>query len=268
MPIDRAPILAGKFYPEDETALDERVSALLGVAQQSEPALGLIVPHGSLEVSGPVAAAAYARVRVPDVVVILASSHTGQTSRGSILAHGLFRIPGARVPVDTRFAEDFRGLGLLHEDEAPHVLEHAIEAQLPFLVRRNPRLRIVPVVFGPMPHPSCVRIGNALADCINNHGRDVLVVATTTLSHYVDAKTAEALDGRTLDRILSLDGPGLFELVADRPEAMCSAVPVAVLLACARALGRNQATLVRRGSSGEATGSDDEVAGFASVLVP
>lgn len=243
--MERQPILGDHYYPADETAREARVSALFADLDTASAtnALAVIVPNGSLDGTGSVAAAAIAKVVVPDVVVVLGAAHAGVAPRGSIATVGAYRLPGTRIPVDTRFAEDFCGLGLLQEETSAQVREHSVEAVLPLLVNRNPRMRIVPVVLGRMPHATTVRIGNALADCIQNHGRDVLVVATTALASYLPSLRVEALDEKVIERIRRLDGAGLHEIAEAHPEAIDSVAPVSIALAAARALGRDSAEL-------------------------
>ena len=48
---------------------------------------------------------------------------------------------------------------------------------------------------------------------------------------------------------------------------MCGVVPAAVMLAAARRMGAKRAELVRYGHSGETTGDDREVVGYAGVVV-
>lgn len=264
--MEREPILKGTFYPEDEQLLSAEVSALLGLAQQTEPALAAIVPHGALARSGKVSASVFSRFQIPDVVIVLSATHAGHETRGAIMTHGMFKIPGARVPVDTRLAEDLRAHALLTDDAHAHLFEPAIEAQLPFLVKRNPRVRIVPVVFGPMPHASCVRVGHAIADCLHNHAGNVLVLATATFSSYVPASSVRERDQKAIDRIVQLDAPGLYELAAQNPEAMSGVIPVSIVLSMARALGRTEATFLEHGYGGD-PGDDERVAGYASFVI-
>jgi len=269
--MERQPILGDHFYPIDDVAREARAASLFAAVSAPDPhgetALAVILPHGSLDVTGPIAAEALSRVVVPDVVVVLGAAHAGTAPRGAIATVGAYRLPGARVPVDTRFAEDFAGLGLLHEETSSHLREHSIEAVLPLLLHRNPRMRIVPVVFGRMPHATTVRIGNALADCIQNHGRDVLVVATTALAAYVPSTRAESLDQRAIARISALDGAGLHELVETHPESIDAVAPVSVALASARALGRDAAALAMHRVITPNIDRPNECVGLASFVI-
>lgn len=264
--MEREPILKGLFYPDDEQTLATEVGELLGLAQSSEPALAAIVPHGALSRSGRIAATVFQQFEVPDVVIVLSATHAGHETRGAIMTHGIFKLPGARVPVDTRLAEDLRAHALLTDDAHAHVFEPAIEAQLPFLVKRNPRVRIVPVVFGPMPHASCVRVGHAIADCLHNHAGNVLVLATATLSSYVPAASMRERDQPVIDRIERLDAQGLYEHAVSHPEAMSGAIPVSIVLSMARALGRTNAALLAHGHGCE-PGDEDRAAGYASFVI-
>jgi AmmeMemoRadiSam system protein B len=48
---------------------------------------------------------------------------------------------------------------------------------------------------------------------------------------------------------------------------MCGIVPATVMLCAARRLGASRAELARYGHSGETTGDDDQVVGYAGVVV-
>ncbi len=264
--MERVPVAAERFYPEDPAELAEELDRLLGPAGDSAPAVGAIVPHGGLRASGPVAAAVFARVDIPSVVVLLCSSHVGDATRGSIMTHGTFRLPGGAVPIDTRVAEELRSLALLVEDEGAHRNEHALEVQLPFLVRRNPRVRIVPIVFGPLPAATCVRIGNSLADLVNSHSRDVLVVAATNLTHYAPVDVVAERDARMLDCMRALDVEGLFAAV-DPARDMDGLVPASIVLAAARAAGATGANVVARGDSSAWSGDRERAVGYAGLVI-
>lgn len=266
--MERQPILADHFYPADERARDAAVAALFPEPAAVGRALGVVLPQGSLLATGATAAEALAQVEVPELAVVLGSSHAMRAPRGAVMCLGAVRLPGARVPVDTRFAEDLAGVAMLEENGAPFERDHALEAVLPLLLHRNPRLRVVPVVFSPLPHPTVVRIGKALADAIQNHGRDVLVVATTSLASYLPSREVEALDARALAAIEALDASALTELVTERPEAMDGAAAVGVLLSCARALGRTSARLVAHRVRTPNIDRVGECHGYASLIVP
>jgi hypothetical protein len=183
------------------------------------------------------------------------------------MTHGLWRIPNGYVPIDGPVAEDFRRLALLSEDHRAHRDEHALEVQLPFLVQRNPKVRIVPVAFGDLPYTTCARVGSALADVVTMHGRDVLIVASTDLSHYLRAPEAYDGDQRLLARIRDLDAKGLYDEVAAREATMCGCAATAVALSAAKALGASGADVVGYEHSAAEAEGDAVGVGYAGCVI-
>ena len=87
------------------------------------------------------------------------------------------------------------------------------------------------------------------------------------MSHYVPAQRAHELDARALERLLALDPRGLYEVVHRDHITMCGIVPATVMLVAARERGATRAELVRYAHSGEVTGDERSVVGYAGVIV-
>ena len=266
--MERAPAVAGTFYPADEDALRSTVARLVGEgASPAEEAIAIVAPHAGYVYSGAIAGEVYRSIRVPSHVVVTCPNHTGLGARAAITSHGAWRIPGHAVPIDEPLAEELRAVGGLTEDDRAHAREHSLEVHLPFLVHRNPDVRFVPVCLGMLPYESCVRIGTALADVVIRHGRDALLVASTDMSHYLPAEVARDRDRLALDRIEALDPRGLYDAVLEHGISMCGFIPTTVTLIAAKALGATEARLVRYGSSGEASGDYSRVVGYAGFVI-
>jgi MEMO1 family protein len=265
--MDRVPAVAGRFYPADPEALYREVDGFLGPSPSDEPAIALVAPHAGYAYSGAIAGAVYRSARIPDVVVVLAPNHAGVGARAAIQTGGRWLLPGGAVPVARSEAESLRGLALLTDDPRTQSHEHALEVQLPFLLRRNPKVRIVPVSLSFMPYTACVRIGTALADVVIQHGRDVLIVASTDMSHYLPADVVESQDRLALEHVERLDPEGLYSEVVDRDISMCGIIPTTVALVAAKALGAESATRVAYGNSGDASGDFSRVVGYAGYVI-
>ena len=110
-------------------------------------------------------------------------------------------------------------------------------------------------------------IGKGIASAIGDERDQVLLVASTDMSHYISAEEAKQLDALALDRVEALDAEGLVELVEEKDISMCGYLPTAVVIAAARALGATSATLVRYGNSGGASGDYDRVVGYAGLII-
>jgi AmmeMemoRadiSam system protein B len=264
----RQPAVAGRFYPSDPARLDREVAEYLAATALPVRALALIAPHAGYMFSGRVAGATYARAIVPRTAVILCPNHTGMGSRRSIWISGAWQIPGAKIPIDADLAESIRREGGLQPDQLAHQAEHAIEVQLPFLRARNPQVSLVPICLAHLTPLECIALGEAIASAVHDRQQEVLLVASTDMSHYLPADQAKELDDLALQAVRAMDPEGLYRTVQEHDISMCGFIPTAAVLAAARALGAKSAELVRYGNSGEASGDDDRVVGYAGLVVP
>lgn len=264
----RAPAVAGRFYPGDAAALEREVRGFLESDATPAPAVAVIAPHAGYLYSGAIAGAAYARAVVPRSAIVLCPNHTGMGARRALWPSGSWRLPGGELKVDEALAERLREAAGLEPDSLAHLHEHSAEVQLPFLQARNPEVRIVPLCLSSLGLRECVGLGEAIARVIAPERREVLLVASTDLSHYLAADEARRLDRLALERVEALDPEGLYETVETNDISMCGYLPTTVVLAAAHVLGARAATLVRYGHSGETSGDLDQVVGYAGMLIP
>jgi AmmeMemoRadiSam system protein B len=264
--MERDPAVAGRFYPADPRVLAEEVASLLaerpdGRATPGPPraAIGMIAPHAGYMYSGPVAGATYARV------IVLCPNHTGAGKRVAAWPDGAWATPLGRVLVNEALTQELLETGLASPDREAHRHEHSLEVQLPFLQLRNPEVSIAAVCLGPLSFDRCQELGVQLARIARRH--HALVVASSDMSHHLPAETARAMDRLALDRVLALDPRGLHEVVARERISMCGSVPATVMLVAAVEMGAREAELVRYATSGDATGDDRSVVGYAGVVV-
>jgi AmmeMemoRadiSam system protein B len=179
-------------------------------------------------------------------------------------------MPFGQVPPDTALAAELLAeCPLLREDGRAHEGEHSLEVMLPFLHRFRPSFRMVPVALGRLSAGECRELGAALARVIrrNREGGDILVVASSDMTHYEPEGAARAKDALAIDRMLSLDPAGLLETVRREGITMCGVLPTATALFAAVDLGAAEARLVRYATSGDASGDYGRVVGYAGVVV-
>ena len=167
----------------------------------------------------------------------------------------MFEAPTGPVPVDTECCDALAQRPQVVRDDAPHAREHAIEVQLPFLLRVLPGgWRLVPVVVG-RTEPSAVA---DLLEAAVTPG--TLVVCSTDLSHYLDHARAVVRDRRTADAI-----------VARRVEAIgdhdaCGAAPLRGMLRWAERHRRSVELLDLR-TSGDTAGDRTRVVGYGAFTL-
>ena len=257
----RRPAVAGMFYPEAPVRLAADVRAYLagaqarGIVADDAAPKALIVPHAGYVYSGPVAASAYAQLGATRNrirrVVLLGPTHR-VAARGLVLpAAGAFETPLGTVKLDRDAVSLALGLPQVRQSDAPHLQEHALEVQLPFLQVVLEGFEIVPFAVGAATAQEVAEVIDLLWG-----GPETLIVISSDLSHYHRYADAQAIDQASAERILALD-PAL-----DHDQA-CGATPVNGLLLCARRRGLRPALLDLR-NSGDTAGDKSRVVGYAA----
>lgn len=264
----RSAVVAGKFYPAEESALRGMVDGFLAAGKGGDSAIGIVSPHAGYLYSGAIAGLTFGMTQVPERVVILGPNHQGVGHPAAVYPAGSWRTPLGEIAIDEELSEAIlREIPLLGRDPLAHRYEHSLEVQVPFIQSRAPGARIAALCLAAVPLSELLAIGEGMARVIAGCSEKVLMVASSDMSHYVPAGIARQKDGLALDRILALDPEGLWQTVRQERISMCGVAPVTVMLAAARQLGARNASLVRYGNSGEVTGDQEQVVGYAGVVV-
>lgn len=265
--MERAPAVAGQFYPGDELSLRDHVRRHLGSHLSEETALAVIAPHAGYVYSGNIAGEVFSSIHVPDRVIILCPNHTGLGARAAIMSEGAWHVPGKRIPIDHDLADALKRHSFLIEDSVAHAREHSLEVMLPFLIARNPNVRIVPICLSHVSLQACTRLGDAIAEAIRSLGEEVLIVASSDMSHYIPAEMARQRDALALAEVEALNPEELYRTVERERISMCGFVPATVAMTAARELGARAGKVVRYGNSGEVSGDYGQVVGYAGVVI-
>ena len=266
----RHPAVGGTFYPSLPGRLRADLRTDMSKALPPRSAHAVLAPHPALLYGGHVGGAVFGALRVPETVVILSPNHTGRGTAlegGSILLGRAYRTPLGDVQPDLELGHAIveRAAPLLVEDIVAHSEEHGIEVLLPFLQMRNPRVAIVPIIVGWKDWARSRTLATAIADAVGD--RDVLVVASSDLTHYESAAEAEAKDALALDQIVALDGEGLFREVAIHRISMCGVAATATACEYARIRGATEGELVSYSHSGIVNGDTHRVVAYAGALL-
>ncbi|MFO7984120.1 MAG: AmmeMemoRadiSam system protein B [Desulfuromonadales bacterium] len=263
----REPIVAGQFYPGQKSGLMQSLRKLVPKGS-AEPAKGLVSPHAGYIYSGAIAGQVFASSSLPDKIVILGPNHHGFGHPGAVFARGSWRTPLSETQIDEELAGQLIDrCSLLEDDSVAHAREHSIEVQLPFIQFLAPQATIVPICIGHHNLDDLMMIGRCIAEVLAQIPEDVLLVASTDMSHYESAHNARKKDLLAIDMIRGLDPEGLYQVVSDQRISMCGVMPVVSMLEATRLLGANSAELLCYGTSGDVTGDETEVVGYAGLTV-
>jgi len=268
----RHPAVAGRFYPGDPDDLRTEAQGYLSQSIASTgtatKAIGCIAPHAGYMYSGHVAGAVFAQLEIPRLCVVMCPNHTGMGRALAMMSEGSWETPLGEIPIDAEFAIALQQrFPALHNDPAAHRGEHAVEVELPFLQLRQPNLRIVPIALGTGQFEVLEQLGLALADLVAQQRHPVLIVASSDMNHYESDVVTRAKDHRAIERILTLDARGLFDVVTQQNVSMCGFGPAVAMLTSARQLGAKSAQLVKYATSGDVSGDREMVVGYAGVIV-
>jgi AmmeMemoRadiSam system protein B len=271
----RPPAVAGSWYPGTSGALTREVDAYLAAADEGPRGTiqAVVAPHAGLMFSGPVGAYAYkAAARQPfDVAVLVGPSHYVAFEGVALYPQGAFATPLGAALIDEEGASRMAASAVVRVMPSAHQREHSLEMQLPFLRRLSPDTPIVPLVMGRQTRETITGLGDALAAAFAD--RRALLVASTDLSHYFDAATAQALDGRVQDLIGTFDPDALLDRFLEYPErergryVACGGGPLISVMLAARKLGATQGRVLRYSHSGEVSGDYAGVVGYVAAAL-
>jgi AmmeMemoRadiSam system protein B len=269
----RAAAVAGLFYPDDPRELRELVEGFLAeVDEQPVSVRAAMVPHAGLVYSGRCAAEVFGQIAIPRTVVIVAPNHFGVLSEpatASVWRSGAFDTPLGEV----RIAEDLAteildACALIAHDPIAHRKEHAIEVELPFLAILTKETKIVPILLAWDDWDQCEELAGVLANLLEGKSDEILLLASSDMTHYESATSAKRKDEAALGAIEHLDGKGLLGACHRKGISMCGRAAVATTLETARRLGADHASVVDYRHSGMVTGDDANVVSYAGVVIP
>jgi AmmeMemoRadiSam system protein B/AmmeMemoRadiSam system protein A len=203
--------VAGTFYPADPEALRALVAHMGKRARADggvEPKL-VAAPHAGVVYSGSVAATAFAawarRAEPPTRIVMVGPAH-----RVAFQGLAIHPARGWSTPLgEAKVARDLHirlaEAGAAAVDARPFAGEHALEMHLVMLQALLPApFEILPILVGDASHAEV-----AAALRLVWGGPETVVSVSSDLSHFLDQRSARAIDDDTARRIETLDADAL-----------------------------------------------------------
>ena len=274
----RKPQVAGYFYPEDRFILRETIKncflSEIGPGRLPEDVefisnlrvRGLVSPHAGYIYSGPIAAWGYLRASQgipPDTVIIMGPNHRGIGPEFSIFPEGIWETPLGEVGVDNEVAQFLmEELSFLKPSEQAHRGEHSIEVQIPFLQYIwKDKFSIVPIVTYSYNLENLALLGEAISKIKK---REILFIASSDFSHYVNSLIAEKTDKFMIEYILKIEPEIFLREVIRNNISICGAGAITSLL-CYLRNKKVKGRLLKYGNSGDVTRDYSEVVAYASI---
>lgn len=269
----REATVAGIFYPEDPDELRSRVRSLLEAAKPPfSDARAIVSPHAGLDYSGDLTALAWkaASGLSPKVVAILAPMHRAEESLVYLPESELFDTPLGPAEVDYELIEELRDCGTLFSvNDIPHLEEHSVEIQLPFMRHLFPEARLVPILLGKASPAVVKALGAALGIVLGPIADELLVVISSNSASGPDDAEVRARNARILRLVESGDAKALLEAGAEPAGPICGAGCIASFLSSTLAEGKRARILGSHDSAAARQSGDERLVGYiAAAFAP
>jgi AmmeMemoRadiSam system protein B len=278
----RPPTVAGIFYPDDKTELEERIRAFGLYYGMGGRAAALIAPHGAWHISGSVAGAAFGAAagrarpehdrKAVSQVALLGNTHDTSYEGIFVSDSRYFDTPLGPIPVNRKLSKALASCSTMIEiNDIPHLREHTLEVQLPFIKYCFPRAALIPVLMGcaggAPPHAQgtlIASLASALRIVLEPIMDSTLIVASANLSVHQNAE--QSLEqAETCVRLLENGEGGAFiSGLREGRLKVCGGFALAALLQSGLLAGKT-AKLVSRRPLAKALGEEHTIVHYGSL---
>jgi len=199
---EREAIVEGIFYPEDREKLSDTVLTYIhspnsnSSHRQPEAAdvFGIIVPHAGYNYCGEHTGRAFSRVagKQVETVLLLGPVHRDPEEGIFLSESEQFLSPLGPVNVNQEINEELLSTStIIIRNDIPHLEEHSLEVQLPFIQILFPKAAIVPVLMG-TPSPGTIHaLARALDVVLPDRLDSTLVIVSGNASTFIEKTRAE-----------------------------------------------------------------------------
>jgi AmmeMemoRadiSam system protein B len=265
--------IAGTWYSGDPQHLAESLDKQLAAVKLPTfegRAIGVIAPHAGHRYSGNIAAHAFQTFATlePETIAILSPLHAPYRGEVFTSGHSAYETPLGEIFINQDLIAEFeRELkGELQFNRIKNDQEHSLEIELPFLQRvLSKPFTLLPIMIHTQTPYVSKLVGNALGKILQE--RNAVIVASSDLSHFHPATTAEVFDRTILDRIESFDPEGVISAEEEGIGFACGRGAIAAALWAAKTLGADRAKVLAYAHSGDITGDMHSVVGYGAAVL-
>jgi hypothetical protein len=202
---------------------------------------------------------------VPDLIVIAAPNHYGVGSGVSTFKDGEWETPLGRMRVDEEAASMLvKDSGIVSFDPEAHRLEHSLEVQLPFLQQiYGDSIPILPVSLLFQDVETTRTVAESLVKVVE--GKRPVLVASSDLTHYEPVAEARKKDEALIEQVKKMDVSSFYSTLDRLQVTACGFGAIATVMATSLALGLKKGELLKYATSGDTTGDNSQVVGYASL---
>jgi len=281
----RKSIVAGSFYDANKESLSQQIKNCFlheigpqrlperGKNVQNERNIkGVISPHAGFIFSGPIAAHHFLRLsyeKTTQTIIIIGPNHRGLGKEIAIMSTGYWETPLGNIEIDEQLAKEIINYDDKHfikEDEQAHVFEHSIEVQLPFLQFIYPKnqFKIIPICVSDQQLVKMRYLSDTIFMAIKE--KSCLLIASSDFTHYENQESAKRKDSAAIDKISNMDSKLFYDTISRKNVSICGSGPIAIVIEVCKKLGINRGKLLKYATSGDVSGMNEQVVGYASII--
>jgi AmmeMemoRadiSam system protein B len=230
----RPTIVDGIFYPAERGKLRALVKELLSRSPAPQAGCyGAVSPHAGYSYAGEVMASAFRSISLRKVktAVLIGPVHRDPV-RGIFLPESeQFATPLGPVDVDRdAVARLLEANPVFATSDVPHLEEHCLEVQLPFLAHLFPELSIVPLLIGEESLKTVEILSKALRLTFESARDYTVFIATANMASYMRGKGTQNESETLMRMVEERDWRGIASAGSDGGISSCGTAGIAALL--------------------------------------
>lgn len=273
----RTALGAGRWFPGSRKELEKSIREHLEeafVPEMEGTILAAIAPHAGYMYSGQVAGYTYRAIQensaakgAPETVVVLGFSHKGEGQGIALMDGNAFVTPLGESPLDTETAAFLTAADpRIAPDYRPHMGEHSLENQIPFIQAVLPSVPLVMALIATRDTATLESLAKALDKLAAK--KKVLVIASSDMLHDPSYEKVRKTDQATLRKVSAMDITGVMHDWDYSQQVFCGIGPVFTAMSYARLRGATGGTVLRYRNSGDDNPESrgQWVVGYGSVV--
>lgn len=230
----REPIVEGIFYPSNKKRLRLIIENLISISNiPSGNSFAIISPHAGQRYSGHLSAGAFKSALEKDIkiAVILAPVHRDPANEIYLPESEYFKTPIGMITVNQNIIDELIACSTnLLRNDIPHLEEHCIEVQLPFLQYLFPTATIVPILMGSTTMKNVKSLSNALQLTFADKYDQTLFVVSANMTSYIKGHNADIEAQSIIKLIKNTDWQGIIKATEKGDISSCGAGCIATIL--------------------------------------
>jgi AmmeMemoRadiSam system protein B len=162
---------------------------------------------------------------IPEAYILIGPDHHG-VSFGTVMCNEEYLTPLGPCKIHVEIAARLGEMIPCHC--ASHKYEHSIEVQVPFLQFIDKDPKIVPIIMRDQSKSSAEQLALSIKEACK--GRDVVIIASSDMAHYIPKDTAERLNSMVLEKITEKDIDGMYSIIEKNRISVCGYGPMAAAI--------------------------------------